>query len=238
MEKVKVEFFEAYPLIVLIYLLGANKFTLGDRQKLLVTFILNAMVNDELKIGSPELLAQVKKAFADLEDTELSAAFEFITSLKTLSSLVEDPLDVARLYSANYRSLRSITAQSKDSFKGQLMAAGTSETTALKIFDYAQGVDCWNEQLWLNLMYSRRADSIMIKPSSAAEIPTPVDETVRITGLLFYFPDTACFRSTANVSHVLRQRLRSYNIPKEALLTPRSSSGWASPTTISLISSV
>ncbi|KAJ8071024.1 hypothetical protein OCU04_001372 [Sclerotinia nivalis] len=178
LEEVRAEFLDDHPLVVMLILLRESKFSIAERSERIAECILTAMERDELDIGSPELLAHVKKSFPDLEDAEFSAAVEFIKSLKILSSLVEDPEDVAHLYSSNYRSVRSITVQSKSNFKNELVAAGTSIENALKIYDCAERVDCWNEQLWLHLMNSRRADSVMIDPYFEAETTdAPSDET-------------------------------------------------------------
>ncbi|TEY75128.1 hypothetical protein BOTCAL_0065g00300 [Botryotinia calthae] len=164
LEEVRAEFLDNNSLIVLLILLREGKFSITERPQRIADCVLTAMIGDELEIGSPELLVYVKNAFPDLEDAEFSAAIEFIKTLKILSSLVEDPEDVAHLYNSNYHSVRSITAQSKNNFKNDLVTAGTSVESLLKIYDCAERVDCWNEQLWLHLMNSRRADSVMIDP--------------------------------------------------------------------------
>ncbi|TGO35955.1 hypothetical protein BHYA_0139g00010 [Botrytis hyacinthi] len=178
LEEVRAAFLDNHSLIVLLILLREGKFSIKERPQQIADCILTAMIGDELEIGSPELLAYVKKAFPDLEDTEFSAAIEFIKTLKIFSSLVEDPEDVVHLYNSNYHSVRSITAQSKSNFKNALVTAGTSVESSLKIYDCAERVDCWNEQLWLHLMNSRRADSVMIDPYSQGETTNvPSDES-------------------------------------------------------------
>ncbi|KAK6606454.1 toxin subunit protein [Botrytis cinerea] len=164
LEEVRAEFLDNHSLIVSLILLREDKFSIEERLQRIADCILTAMIGDELEIGSPELLVYVKKAFSDLKDAEFSAAIEFIKTLKIFSSLVEDPEDVVHLYNSNYHSVRSITAQSKSNFKNALVTAGASVESSLKIYDCAERVDCWNEQLWLHLMNSRRADSVMIDP--------------------------------------------------------------------------
>ncbi|THV47965.1 hypothetical protein BGAL_0276g00030 [Botrytis galanthina] len=164
LEEVRAEFLDNHSLIVLLILLRENKFSINGRPQQIADCILTAMIGDELEIGSPELLTYVKKSFPDLQDSEFSAVIGIIKTLKILSSLVEDPEDVVNLYNSNYHSVRSITAQSKSNFKNALVTAGTSVENTLKIYDHAERVDCWNEQLWLHLMNSRRADSVMIDP--------------------------------------------------------------------------
>ncbi|KAF5874209.1 putative toxin subunit protein [Botrytis fragariae] len=178
LEEVRAEFLDNHSLIVLLILLREGKFSIKERPQQIADCILTAMIGDELEIGSLELLVYVKKAFPDLKDAEFSAAIEFIKTLKILSSLVEDPEDVVYLYNSNYHSVRSITAQSKSNFKNSLVTAGTSVESSLKIYDCAERVDCWNEQLWLHLMNSRRADSVMIDPYFEGEITNvPSDES-------------------------------------------------------------
>ncbi|APA06000.1 hypothetical protein sscle_01g007700 [Sclerotinia sclerotiorum 1980 UF-70] len=178
LEQVRAEFLDDHPLVFMLILLRENKFSIADRSERITECILTAMELDELDVRSQQLLPLVKKSFPDLRDAEFSSAIEFIKSLKILSSLVEDPEDVAHLYNSNYRSVRSITVQSKNNFKNELVAAGASIENALKIYDCAERVDCWNEQLWLHLMNSRRADSVMIDPYFEAEkIDAPSDDT-------------------------------------------------------------
>jgi hypothetical protein len=159
LEQVRAEFLDDHPLVLMLILLRQNKFVITERSKRIAECILTTMERNNLEIGSPGLLTHVKKSFTDLGDAEYAAGTECIKSLKILSSLVEDPEDVANLYNCNYRSVRSITVQSKSNFKTELVTAGTSVENALKIYDCAERVDCWNEQLWLHFMNSRRAVS-------------------------------------------------------------------------------
>ncbi|KAM0313559.1 hypothetical protein ACHAO8_005363 [Botrytis cinerea] len=178
LEEVRAEFLDNHSLIVSLILLREDKFSIEERLQRIADCILTAMIGDELEIGSPELLVYVKKAFSDLKDAEFSAAIEFIKTLKIFSSLVEDPEDVVHLYNSNYHSVRSITAQSKSNFKNALVTAGASVESSLKIYDCAERVDCWNEQLWLHLMNSRRADSVMIDPHFEGDTTdVPSDES-------------------------------------------------------------
>ncbi|KAF7936533.1 uncharacterized protein EAE97_007899 [Botrytis byssoidea] len=147
LEEVRAEFLDNHSLIVLLILLRENKFSINGRPQQIADCILTAMIGDDLEIGSPELLVYVKKYFPDLQDAEFSAVIGIIKTLKILSSIVEDPEDVVNLYNSNYHSVRSITAQSKSNFKNALVTAGTSVENTLKIYDHAERVDCWNEQL-------------------------------------------------------------------------------------------
>ncbi|EDN96660.1 hypothetical protein SS1G_01586 [Sclerotinia sclerotiorum 1980 UF-70] len=121
LEQVRAEFLDDHPLVFMLILLRENKFSIADRSERITECILTAMELDELDVRSQQLLPLVKKSFPDLRDAEFSSAIEFIKSLKILSSLVEDPEDVAHLYNSNYRSVRSITVQSKNNFKNDLV---------------------------------------------------------------------------------------------------------------------
>ncbi|KAM0166214.1 hypothetical protein ACHAQE_001575 [Botrytis cinerea] len=145
---------ELFPQDKLDTLLASDSNTLPD----------NLTANDvnQAKLGSAELVSMLKENFpqddSPLNDKEIASASTFVRRVKTLSYLVEDPLDIPRLYDSNYHSIRSITSKSKNYFKSDLHGAGASTANALKIHDCAERVDCWNEQLWLALMKAGKAD--------------------------------------------------------------------------------
>ncbi|KAL9632468.1 MAG: hypothetical protein Q9164_005304, partial [Protoblastenia rupestris] len=99
----------------------------------------------------------------------MKLTLESVTSLKSLSCLLEDSEDVPRLYDKNYRSVRWVTLKSEE-FKKQMVQAGMKTENALKVDDCAKRIDCWNEHLWLSLMRARRAETAIIEsPKSNKE---------------------------------------------------------------------
>ncbi|ESZ98837.1 hypothetical protein SBOR_0785 [Sclerotinia borealis F-4128] len=172
LNQVRTRLLDDQPLVVILIMIRDKKcFSLEERPQSIIVSLLATMIQRGLQLGSSELLATVQENFpqnaSEIEQSstqtneEISAAFEFVKSLKILSSLVEDPSDIPRLYNSNYRSVRSITVQSKDVFKNDLVSAGTTVENALKFHDCAERVDCWNEHLWLALMKRGREGSML-----------------------------------------------------------------------------
>ncbi|KAM0137836.1 hypothetical protein ACHAO1_003721 [Botrytis cinerea] len=173
--QVRARFLADQPLVIILVMIRDDgDFTLEDRPRTIIVLILELMVKRQAKLGSAELVSMLKENFpqddSPLNDKEITSASTFVRCVKTLSYLVEDPLDIPRLYDSKYHSIRSITSKSKNDFKSDLHSAGASTANALKIHDCAERVDCWNEQLWLALMKAGKADV------ADSMIPQPEDD--------------------------------------------------------------
>ncbi|KAM0144638.1 hypothetical protein ACHAP3_000668 [Botrytis cinerea] len=173
--QVRARFLADQPLVIILVMIRDDgDFTLEDRPRTIIVLILELMVKRQAKLGSAELVSMLKENFpqddSPLNDKEITSASTFVRCVKSLSYLVEDPLDIPRLYDSKYHSIRSITSKSKNDFKSDLHSAGASTANALKIHDCAERVDCWNEQLWLALMKAGKADV------ADSMIPQPEDD--------------------------------------------------------------
>lgn len=185
--QVRARFLADQPLVIILVMIRDNgDFTLEDRRRTIIVLILELMVKRQAQLGSAELISMLKEYFpqdeSPLTEKEITSASTFVRSVKTLSYLVEDPLDIPRLYDSNYHSIRSITGKSKNSFKSDLHSAGTSTANALKIHDCAERVDCWNEQLWLALMKAGKADvadSMIPQPQPEDDDSDSTDDAVK-----------------------------------------------------------
>ncbi|KAF7881753.1 uncharacterized protein EAF02_006441 [Botrytis sinoallii] len=185
--QVRARFLADQPLVIILVMIRDNgDFTLEDRPRTIVVLILELMVKRQAQLGSSELISMLKEFFpqdeSPLTDKEITSASTFVRSVKTLSYLVEDPLDIPRLYDSKYHSIRSITGKSKNDFKSDLQSAGSSTANALKIHDCAERVDCWNEQLWLALMKAGKADvadSMIPQPQPVDDDGDSTDDTVK-----------------------------------------------------------
>ncbi|KAF7930464.1 uncharacterized protein EAE98_004864 [Botrytis deweyae] len=185
--QVRARFLADQPLVIILVMIRDNgDFTLEDRPRTIVVLILELMVKRRAQLGSTELISMLEESFpqdeSPLTDKEITSASTFVRSVKTLSYLVEDPLDIPRLYDSKYHSIRSITGKSKNDFKSDLQSAGSSTANALKIHDCAERVDCWNEQLWLALMKAGKADvadSMIPQPQPVDDDGDSTDNTVK-----------------------------------------------------------
>lgn len=194
LDKIRINLLDAQPLAVILPLLRKSDFNIPDRVGKLAEAIAVAAVHERLDVGTPELLELAKTSFVEQSvkdeklrrlppsDSEVDAALALVRSLKDIARLVEDPDDVPLLYKQGFRSSRAISLQRKDEFV-KLMAHLKMETeNALKVHDYAERVDCWNEHLWLSLMEARRKDCIPIipkghVPKGTAIKAVPTDDT-------------------------------------------------------------
>ncbi|KAK6452844.1 hypothetical protein FP744_10009095 [Trichoderma asperellum] len=128
-----------------------------------VQAILLTMTEEAVNIGSPDLLARAATRIPTFtkgqDDVKkgLPEASEVLQSLKGLARITEDPEDIPIIYGRRYRTIRQVTEADKDNWIIQMVKYKMKKENALKAYDCAERIECWNENLWLRLMHSRRA---------------------------------------------------------------------------------
>ncbi|KAL8410061.1 hypothetical protein RB594_008236 [Gaeumannomyces avenae] len=136
------------------------------------------------------------KAIAQPSEKEFRELLEFVRCITCLAPLVQEPEDVLRLWVAKYRSVRRVASEFlQDDFVKKMVGAGSLQQNAAAIHTTARRIDCWNEQLWLNLMNAQRKDGVPIEPRKAGEnsgVPAKSSRAMMNLTDIFRLEDASC----------------------------------------------
>ncbi|KAH6950875.1 hypothetical protein DER45DRAFT_493623 [Fusarium avenaceum] len=161
--------FNVEPLRTINRLVGEGKFTEAfgnERLFRTVKALLPLIIKEAIDIGNTKLVTEAAQGI-EATKKDISDVLEAIISLKGLARVSENPEDIPIIYGKRYVTIRHITQADKESWVPQMVKAGIKRENALKIYDCAERIDCWNENLWLTLMQSRRAG---FTPIAAREV--------------------------------------------------------------------
>ncbi|KAJ5713548.1 uncharacterized protein N7483_010729 [Penicillium malachiteum] len=169
--------FNGEPLRVMCRVLDQGLFGTAIKAPLLapIRAILVTMAQEGHGIGTPDLLTRAATRLK-YKEPAFPDALEVVQSLKVLAGIAEDPRDVPIMYRKQYRTLREITQADKQYWITLMIGEGMAKQNALKIYDCAERVDCWNENMWLSLMQSRRAKFTPIAAREIQQLPNDDDE--------------------------------------------------------------
>ncbi|PTB34818.1 hypothetical protein M441DRAFT_154811 [Trichoderma asperellum CBS 433.97] len=168
-----------------------------------VQAILSTMTEEAVNIGSPDLLARAATritTFTKGQDVKkgLPEASEVVQSLKGLARMTEDPEDIPIIYGRRYRTIRQVTEADKENWIMQMVKYKMKKENALKAYDCAERIECWNENLWLSLMHSRRAKYTNIAAREIQQMEQDEeDDEISVTAQsnltdIFKLEDLAC----------------------------------------------
>lgn len=183
LDKIRNDFFEAYPLAVMRALLKQNSdFPLGKEIKELVIYLLEQAVSgghelrdDQNLMGMYERYGTEGRSDTGTLQENFPEALKVAKTLNALCRLVKDPEDVQLLYQEKYRSAREIAAEQEVAFVYAMTGAGMKRDNAMAAHNAAKRVDCWNEHLWLAMMEERRAEFVPVEPQGSTSVKTKTD---------------------------------------------------------------
>ncbi|KAK6341644.1 hypothetical protein TWF696_008713 [Orbilia brochopaga] len=173
--EIRSKFFDREQLLVMLVLLQSGNFTIPDDQKVIAKSILLSMIDDNIDINEPRLIeTALQKVTNEIgrkpSENDLKASLDFVKTIILLCRVVEEPEDVAFLHKAGFESARQIAQKNKEDFSSQMVKVGMEKKSALKVHDCAERLNCWNEQLWLSLMQSRREDFIPVSTARPTDV--------------------------------------------------------------------